>query len=275
VHAALLARAGDPEQALELFRLACRLDLDDLTGTSAGGLHVAAMRWGLAGPSHRVPRAVPVRRCAGPRPHLPGAREAVEQRLRYHGLHLRVRAGYDHLELATDGLVPVRLPGCRLEPWARPARAGDEPGGNEGGAEVSTILAAIDASAAAQPVVDTAVALGRVLQLPVVGFHVRQDTVESEQQLAARAAVELRPPVRAGPAGSTALAVATRVTKPVVVVPPEPRDPPSAGLQRVLVPLDGTATTASAVEQVTRWFAGSDVGIVSLHVFDVATVPSF
>jgi trehalose/maltose hydrolase-like predicted phosphorylase len=43
VHAALLARAGDPERALELFRLACRLDLDDLTGTSAGGLHVATM----------------------------------------------------------------------------------------------------------------------------------------------------------------------------------------------------------------------------------------
>src|SRR5918911_1002983 len=38
VHAALLARDGQPEQALELFRLACRLDLDDLTGTSAGGL---------------------------------------------------------------------------------------------------------------------------------------------------------------------------------------------------------------------------------------------
>src|SRR5512132_2986299 len=30
VHAALLARAGDPDRALELFRLACRLDLDDL-----------------------------------------------------------------------------------------------------------------------------------------------------------------------------------------------------------------------------------------------------
>ena len=36
VHAALLARAGDPDRALELFRLACRLDLDDLTGTTAG-----------------------------------------------------------------------------------------------------------------------------------------------------------------------------------------------------------------------------------------------
>ena len=42
MHASLLARAGDPERALELLRLACRLDLDNLTGTS-GGLHVATM----------------------------------------------------------------------------------------------------------------------------------------------------------------------------------------------------------------------------------------
>jgi trehalose/maltose hydrolase-like predicted phosphorylase len=43
VHAVLLAGAGDPERALELVWLACRLDLDDLTGTGAGGLHVATM----------------------------------------------------------------------------------------------------------------------------------------------------------------------------------------------------------------------------------------
>jgi trehalose/maltose hydrolase-like predicted phosphorylase len=41
VHAALLARAGRSGEALDLLRLACRLDLDDLTGTTAGGLHTA------------------------------------------------------------------------------------------------------------------------------------------------------------------------------------------------------------------------------------------
>ena len=43
IHAALLARAGRPEEALSSFRLAARLDLDDLTGTTAGGLHLATM----------------------------------------------------------------------------------------------------------------------------------------------------------------------------------------------------------------------------------------
>jgi hypothetical protein len=47
----------------------------------------------------------------------------------------------------------------------------------------------------------------------------------------------------------TALAVATHAAKPVVVVPPDPRDPPPTGLHRVLVPLDGTADTARSVEQ--------------------------
>jgi trehalose/maltose hydrolase-like predicted phosphorylase len=44
-------------------------------------------------------------------PCLPAAWRAVELRLRYHGRRLRVRAGHDRLELATDGPVPVRLPG--------------------------------------------------------------------------------------------------------------------------------------------------------------------
>jgi nucleotide-binding universal stress UspA family protein len=139
---------------------------------------------------------------------------------------------------------------------------------------MSTILAAIDASAAARPVLHTAVVLGRRLRLPVVALHVCQDGVEPERLLAARAAVELRlavgvpaqaivgaiggtdvamavlgvrgHPAGPRPAGSTALAVANHPSKPVVVVvvPPEPHDPPSAGLHRVQVPLDGTPDAA-------------------------------
>jgi hypothetical protein len=62
----------------------------------------------------------------------------------------------------------------------------------DGGADLSTILAAIDGRAAARPVLDTAVVLGRRLRLPVVALHVRQDGVEPERLLAGRAAVELR-----------------------------------------------------------------------------------
>lgn len=77
------------------------------------------------------------------------------------------------------------------------------------------------------------------------------------------------------PAGHTALAVAGRAAKPLVVVPPQPRHPPPARLHRVLVPLDGTPRATQAVEQATRRFAGSGVEVVALHVFDAATVPRF
>ena len=43
-------------------------------------------------------------------PRLPRAWGSVELRLGYHGRRLRLRAGHDQLELATDGPVPVRLP---------------------------------------------------------------------------------------------------------------------------------------------------------------------
>jgi hypothetical protein len=86
----------------------------------------------------------------------------------------------------------------------------------------------------------------------------------------------VRATASASPASTSSrrLAVASHASKPVVV-PPKPHDPPPAGLHRVSMPLDGTPDTARAVEQAMRWFAGSGVAILSLHVVDAATVPRF
>ncbi|MGH2655545.1 MAG: hypothetical protein ACRDIZ_02400 [Actinomycetota bacterium] len=93
IHAALFARAGRPAEALEALRLTARIDLDDLTGTTAGGLHLGAMGslWqalamGVMGlrPSGVVLRADPA---AEP---LPGW-SALEVTVRFRGA--RVRAG--------------------------------------------------------------------------------------------------------------------------------------------------------------------------------------
>ena len=43
IHAALLARAGRLAEATETLRLTARIDLDDIGGTTARGLHLAAM----------------------------------------------------------------------------------------------------------------------------------------------------------------------------------------------------------------------------------------
>jgi trehalose/maltose hydrolase-like predicted phosphorylase len=111
VHAALLARAGEPDQALELFRLASRLDLDDRTGTTAGGLHVATFGGVWQALAHGFLGLRPSGGTLGMDPRLPAAWEAVTLRLRFHGRRLRVLAGHDRLDLEVDGPVRVQVAG--------------------------------------------------------------------------------------------------------------------------------------------------------------------
>ena len=114
ITASLLARAGRPDEALAMLRTSLALDLDDLTGTTGAGLHMAnlggvwqAVVGGIAG----------VRVRAGVMavdPHLPGAWESLQ--LRFHCLGRRVR-----LDITRE----------RTEIWAdaplMTALAGEEP----------------------------------------------------------------------------------------------------------------------------------------------------
>jgi trehalose/maltose hydrolase-like predicted phosphorylase len=99
IHAALLARAGRYRQALEGLRIAARLDLDDLTGSTAGGLHLAtmgglwqALAFGFAGVRPRGERL-------RVEPHLPPAWNALELALRFRGRPLRLRIDHAGLEV--------------------------------------------------------------------------------------------------------------------------------------------------------------------------------
>jgi trehalose/maltose hydrolase-like predicted phosphorylase len=111
IHAALMARAGRPDDAVRLFRMACRLDLDDLTGTSSGGLHVAtfggvwqALAYGFAG-IRPGPAALAID------PTLPSAWTELSMNLRYHGTRVGLRLGHDEIEVAADHPVPIEVPG--------------------------------------------------------------------------------------------------------------------------------------------------------------------
>jgi trehalose/maltose hydrolase-like predicted phosphorylase len=117
VHASLLARAGDPERALELFRLAARLDLDDTNGTTDGGLHLAtmggvwqALAFGFLGV-----------RAAGDsltvRPCLPVAWHALALRFRFQGKLVRIRAEHDEVTITSDSPLLVRV-GDREVTWS-------------------------------------------------------------------------------------------------------------------------------------------------------------
>ena len=120
VHASLFARAGMLEQALESLRLTSRIDLDDLTQTTAGGLHLAtmgglwqALAFGFAG-------VRPLGEALRVDPALPGAWRALELNLRFRGARVKIRAEHDRLTLSSDPPTPVLLEGRKLPVLARP-----------------------------------------------------------------------------------------------------------------------------------------------------------
>lgn len=109
ISAALFARAGDPKRALELFRLAARLDIDDLTGTTAGGLHLAtmggiwqALAYGFLG-----------LRTQGNvlfiDPSLPEEWSALELRFRFQGTRVILRAEHEAVTVRCDGPIDVSI----------------------------------------------------------------------------------------------------------------------------------------------------------------------
>jgi len=109
IHAAVLARAGRAEEALESLRIALALDLEDLTGTTAAGLHLAtlggvwqAMLAGFAGV--RVHGGV-----LSLDPQLPTAWPSLELRFRCLGRKVRLLVTPDGVDVHTDRPLQVRL----------------------------------------------------------------------------------------------------------------------------------------------------------------------
>jgi trehalose/maltose hydrolase-like predicted phosphorylase len=119
IHAALFARARDDRHALEALRTAARIDLDDLTATTGGGLHLGALGsvWhalalGFAGmrPGRDGVLAVD--------PRLPSAWSAFEVNVVFRGRRVRLRKERGVATLWSDAPVRVRAGDCELEPTA-------------------------------------------------------------------------------------------------------------------------------------------------------------
>ncbi len=102
IHAALLARAGRLAEARAALALTARIDLDDVSGSTASGVHIAAMGsvWqalvlGFGGVRPRGdvleldPRIAP-------------DWELLELRLRFRAAQLRVRVSADTIEVSSD-----------------------------------------------------------------------------------------------------------------------------------------------------------------------------
>jgi nucleotide-binding universal stress UspA family protein len=169
---------------------------------------------------------------------------------------------------------------------------------------MNVLLAAIDDSAAARPVLEVAKRLARYVGADVVAVHVRED----ESGATARAIAEAqevpllvrhggvadvvreigaaghelhaiaivagarRVPAGAQPAGHVALGVMQELATSVVIVPPEAVDGP---IRRVLVCVEGDGESEALVALVDRLDEVPGPEVVALHVFEPEDLPLF
>ena len=166
---------------------------------------------------------------------------------------------------------------------------------------MSTILAAVDDSAAAAPVLGTALALapvfgaeveavevaerlGRTAQAAARALHAPLRCVKGEplEQLVRLAEREDTVAVVVGargspsgrrPAGHLTLALADALAKPVIVVPPDTHPP--ARIRRALLAVAGTAQSARYLQRTVALAAGAEIELIVVHVEDEDSIPSF
>jgi trehalose/maltose hydrolase-like predicted phosphorylase len=91
-------------EALAALEIAARIDLDDLTGTTAGGLHLAtmgglwqALAFGFAGIR---PRGTVLE----VDPRLPPEWPSLELNLRFRGMPVRLRVEREHVRIDSEAL---------------------------------------------------------------------------------------------------------------------------------------------------------------------------
>lgn len=119
IYAAQLARARRPNDALALFRLAARLDLDDMTGTTTGGLHFATFGGVWQALADGFLGLRPAGETLTVDPCLPSAWDALALRFRFLGHPVGVRAEVDRVDIRCRAPLAVRIaagPVLRCEP---------------------------------------------------------------------------------------------------------------------------------------------------------------
>jgi nucleotide-binding universal stress UspA family protein len=160
---------------------------------------------------------------------------------------------------------------------------------------MSIILAAIDRSPTARPVLETARLLARTFDADAEALHVVAPGEEPPPYLAATGTMPLRilsgDPVEAmcdaftgevdlavvgarraaggrRPVGHVAFEVMTRMAVPVVVVPPDALEHLPHNLHKALVPLDAATAAAPILQVAVSALAEAGAEVVVLHVVE-------
>ncbi len=117
IHASLFARVRDERSALDALHLASRIDLDDVTMTTADGVHLATMGsvwqalvFGFAGIR---PGADGVLRID---PRLPTTWTALDVTVRFRGSRVHLRKERGAVTVSADGPVRVSMDGGEFQP---------------------------------------------------------------------------------------------------------------------------------------------------------------
>ncbi|GAB1691663.1 universal stress protein [Krasilnikovia sp. M28-CT-15] len=141
---------------------------------------------------------------------------------------------------------------------------------------MSHVLAAVRPGvdgASVDPVADAMAALLRaeVRRLDLAG----RNTADAAQILAALRAPDAVAAVVARDAVDDAGwdALLQGAPQPLVLVPEKGRVPER--IDRILIPLDGSAVAAEAVAEMVQVCAGAGLELIVLHVFDAGTVPAY
>jgi nucleotide-binding universal stress UspA family protein len=162
------------------------------------------------------------------------------------------------------------------------------------------VIAAITDDSAATAVLSTSTAIASLFSATVEAVHVGEERA-AVATAAKKAGVTLRTvagravevlaraaaaedvvavvigargtPAGKRPAGSTAVALVTLLDKPVAVVPPDATL--ERPIQSVLVPLDGTALSATALQEIVELASNAELQIVVAHVQQERSLPAF
>jgi nucleotide-binding universal stress UspA family protein len=167
---------------------------------------------------------------------------------------------------------------------------------------MTVVLAALDTSAAARPVLETALRTGQLTGSDVRAVHVRSGlaSIERLESLAARGEVPFRvldgpvesvlvaelgaaevlaavigaraTPDGRRPVGRTARHILEHTDKPVVIVPPDAMVPSS--FRQILLPLEGTEASSEPILRRLLPLLVTEVELVVLHVFTSASRPT-
>lgn len=166
---------------------------------------------------------------------------------------------------------------------------------------MNIVLAALDTSAVARPVLETALGIGELFGAAVEAVHVADGLAETPGALAARSGVPFRlldgpveetlldallpasvvagvigaraTPAGRRPVGRIALRLLERADKPMVVVPPEAVGVSPRPFRRLLVPLEGSEGASRSVLDRLCPLLAVDVEFIVLHVFTERTLP--